>query len=226
MALSKDWSIFAQDLESKSGVTVIFCYSLKTEERSSAAHTHWQWYTFSLIIFLVWNGTWIYSNSWSCQIFSFCCSKYCIKDMPSSVTQWCLTLWHHGLQHAVLPCPSPTPKPTQTDVQRIGDAIQPSHPLSSPSLQSFPASGSFRMSQFFASGGQSIGVLASASDLPMSTQDWFPLGLTGLISLHSKGLSRVFSNTTVQKHQFFGASVLYSPTLTSIHEDWKNHSLD
>ena len=110
MALSKDWSIFAQDLESKSGVTVIFCYSLKTGERSSAAHTHWQWYTFSLIIFLVWNGTWIYSNSWSCQIFSFCCSKYCIKDMPSSVTQWCLTLWHHGLQHAVLPCPSPTPQ--------------------------------------------------------------------------------------------------------------------
>ena len=110
MALSKDWSIFAQDLESKSGVTVIFCYSLKTGERSSAAHTHCQWYTFSLIIFLVWNGTWIHSNSWSCQIFSFCCSKYCIKDMPSSVTQWCLTLRHHGLQHAALPCPSPPPQ--------------------------------------------------------------------------------------------------------------------
>ena len=69
---------------------------------------------------------------------------------------------------------------------------------------SFPASGSFPVNWFFASGGQSIGVLASASVLPMNVQDWFPLGWTGLISLQSKGLSRVFSNTTVQKHQFFG----------------------
>ena len=84
-------------------------------------------------------------------------------------------------------------------------------------LQSFPASGSFPMSQFFTSGGQSIGVSASASVLPMNIQDWFPLGLTGLVSLQSKGLSRVFSNTTVQKHQFFGAHFLYSPTLTSIY---------
>ena len=72
-------------------------------------------------------------------------------------------------------------------------------------LQSFPASGSFQMSQLFASDGQSIGVSASTSLLPMNTQDWFPLGWTGWISLQSKGLSRVFSNTTVQKHQFFGA---------------------
>ena len=71
--------------------------------------------------------------------------------------------------------------------------------------QSFPASGSFQMSQFFASGGQSIGISASTSVLPMNTQDWFPLGWTGWISLQSKGLSRVFSNTTVQKHQFFSA---------------------
>ena len=74
-------------------------------------------------------------------------------------------------------------------------------------LQSFPASGSFQMSQFFTSGGQSIGLSASASVLPMNTQDWSPLGWTGLISLQSKGLSRVFSNTTVQKHQFFGAQL-------------------
>ena len=74
-------------------------------------------------------------------------------------------------------------------------------------LQSFPVSGSFQMSQFFASGGQSIGVLASASVLPMNIQDWFPLGWTGWISLQSKGLSRVFSNTTVQKHQFFSAQL-------------------
>ena len=94
----------------------------------------------------------------------------------------------------------------QTHVHRVSDAIQPSHPLSSPffsCLQFSPASGSFLMSWLFASGGQSIG----ASVLPMNTQDWFPLGLTGLISLQSKGLSRVFSNITVQKHQFFGGQL-------------------
>ena len=81
------------------------------------------------------------------------------------------------------------------------------------------------LSQFFASGGQSIGVSASASVLPMNIQDW-SLGWTGWISLLSKGLSRVFSDTTVQKHQFFGAQFLYSPTLTSIHDYWKNHTID
>ena len=98
-------------------------------------------------------------------------------------------------------------------------------PFSS-SLQSFLVSGSFSMSQFFTSGGQRTGVSASASVLPMNIQDWFPFGWTGLISLQSKGLSRVFSNTTVQKHQFFGAQLsLYSPTPTSIHDYWKNHNL-
>ena len=85
-------------------------------------------------------------------------------------------------------------------------------------LQSFPVSGFLPMSRYFASGGRSIGASASASVLPMNIQDWFPLGLTGLISLQSKGLSRVFSHTTVQKHQFFSLSFLYSPTLTSIHD--------
>ena len=93
-------------------------------------------------------------------------------------------------------------------------------------LQSFPASGSFQMSHFFTSGGQSIGASASASVLLMNIQDWFPLGWTGWISLQSKGLPRVFSNPMIQKHQFFGISFLYSPTLTSIHDYWKNHSLD
>ena len=93
------------------------------------------------------------------------------------------------------------------------------------SPQSFPASGSFQMSQLFASGDRSIGVSVSASVLPMNIQDWFPLGWTGWISLQSKGLSRVFSNTTVQNHQFLALSFLYSPTLTSIHDHWKNHSL-
>ena len=107
---------------------------------------------------------------------------------------------------------------TQTHVYRIGDAIQPSHPLApfSSCLQSFPASGSFPMSQLFASGGQSIEVSASASVLPVNTQDWSPLGWTGWISLQSKGLSRVFSSTTVQKHQFFGAQ-LSSQSNSHIH---------
>ena len=95
----------------------------------------------------------------------------------------------------------------QTHIYWVGDAIQPSilcHPFSS-CFQSFPASGSFQMTQLFASGGQSIGVSASTSVLPKNIQEWFPLGLTGWISLQSKGLSRVFSSTTVWKHQFFGA---------------------
>ena len=97
----------------------------------------------------------------------------------------------------------------QTHVHQVDDAIQPSYPVFpfSSCLQSFPASGSFPMSQFFISGGQSIGASASASFLPMNIQDWFPLGLTGWISLQSKGLSRVVSSTTVQKHQFFGAQL-------------------
>ena len=93
-------------------------------------------------------------------------------------------------------------------------------------LQSFPASGSFPMSQLFASGGQSIGVSASTSDLPVKTQDWSPLGWTGWISLQSKGLSRLFSNTTVQSITSSVLSLLYSPALTSIYDHWKNHSLN
>ena len=108
------------------------------------------------------------------------------------------------------PVPHCLPYFAQVHVHWISDNIQPSNPLPSPSPpcpQSFPASGSFPMSQFFASGGQTIGASASASVLPMNIQDWFPLGLAGLISLQSKGLSRVFSNTIVWKHQFFGAQL-------------------
>ena len=98
-------------------------------------------------------------------------------------------------------------EPAQTDVHWVSDAIQPSRPLIpfSSCPQSFSASGSFLMSRLIISGSQSIEALASALVLPMNIQDWLPLGLTGLISLQSKGLSRVFSNTTVQKHRFFGA---------------------
>ena len=95
-------------------------------------------------------------------------------------------------------------------------------PFSCP--QSFPASGSFPMSQLFAWDGQSIGVSASASVLPMNTQDWDPLEGTGWISLQSKGLSRVFSNTTVQKHQLFVTQLSSQSTLTSIRDHWKNHN--
>ena len=96
-------------------------------------------------------------------------------------------------------------------------------------LQSFPASGCLLMSQPFTSGGRSIGALALTSVLPMNIQDWFPLGLTSLITLQSKGLSREFSNTTVQKYQCSASLVLslfYGPTLTSIHDYWENHSFD
>ena len=117
------------------------------------------------------------------------------------------SLWPHGLQHARAPVHHQPPELAQTHVHRGSDAIQPSHPLSSPSPPAFNLSqhqGLFKWVSSLASGGQSIGVSASASVLPMNIQDWFPLGLTGLI-LQSKGLSRVFSNTTVQRHQFFDA---------------------
>ena len=115
------------------------------------------------------------------------------------------SLWPHGLQHTRPPCPSPTPI-TYTNSCPSRQWCRPTISSSvipfSSHLQSFPTSGSFPMSQFFASGGQSIG--ASASVLPMDIQDWFPLGLMDLISLQSRGLSRVFSSTTDQKHHFFG----------------------
>ena len=93
-------------------------------------------------------------------------------------------------------------------------------------LQSLPVSGYFQMSQFFALGGQSTGISATASVLPMHVQDWLPLGWTGWISLLSKGLSRVFSNTTVKSINSLALNFLYSPTLTSIQDYWQNHSHD
>ena len=128
-----------------------------------------------------------------------------------SVIQSCPTLQIHELQHMRPPCPSPNPgvDPNSCSLSRWCHPIISSSviPFSS-HLQSFPASGSFPMSQFFTSGGQSIGTSASASVLPMNTQDWSLLGWTDWITLKSKGLSRVFSNTTVQKHQFFSSQLL------------------
>ena len=152
--------------------------------------------------------------------FLFTCSVMSISLQP------------HGLQDARLCCPSPSPKACSNWYPMSWWC----HPTISSSvipfscwLQSFPAPESFPMSQFFKSGGQSIGVSTSALVLTMNIQDGFPLGLTGLISLHSKGLSRVFSNTTVQKHHQKHSlllSFLYGPTLTFIHDYWKNHSFD
>ena len=150
---------------------------------------HWQ---FSLLI------RWVYWHS-----VQFSSVQFSRSVMSNS-------LWPHGLQHTRIPCPSPTP--------RVYSNSYPlswwCHPTISSSVipfsscpQSFPGSGSFPMRQFFASDGRSFGVSASASVLPMSIQDWFPFEWTGWISLPSKGLSRFFSNTTVQKHQFFGAQL-------------------
>ena len=132
-------------------------------------------------------------------------------------------------EHARLQCPSPTPGVYSNSCPSSRwcyPFISSSAIPFSPHLQSFPASGSFPISQFFASGGQNIGVSASASLLPVNIQDWFPLGWTPWTSFQSKRLSRVFSNTTVQKHQSLVLSFLYSPNLTSIHNYWKNHSFD
>ena len=116
------------------------------------------------------------------------------------------SLGNHGLQHARLPCPFPIPGACSNSCLSSRwhhPTIASSDIPFSSHLQSFPASGSFSRSQFFTSGGQSIGASALASFLAMNIQDWFPLGWARLISLQSKGLSRVFSNTTVQKHWFF-----------------------
>ena len=151
---------------------------------------------------------------WVSDAIQLSCPKFSCSVVSDS-------LWPHEPQHARPPCPSPTP-----------GAYPNSSPLSwwchpntsssvvpfSSCLQSLPASGSFQMSQFFKTGGQSTGASASASVLPMNTQDWSPLGQTGWISLQSKGFSRVFSNTQFKSIYSSVLSFLYSPTLTSIHD--------
>ena len=135
----------------------------------------------------------------------------------------------HELQHAKPPCPSPSPG--------VHSDSRPSSPWCHPAIsswvvpfsscpQSLPASDSFPMSQLFAWGGQSTGDSALASFLPEKSQGWSPSEWTGWISLQSKGLSRVFSNTTVQKHQFFSAQLSSQSNLTSIHDHWRNYNLD
>ena len=144
-------------------------------------------------------ATWMSTNRWQKKMwFSSIQFNSVVSD----------SLWLHGLQHARPPCPSPTPGVYLNSCPLnwwCHPTISPSVIPFSSHLQSFPALGSFPMSQLFTWGGQNTRVSASASLLPINTQDWSPLGWTDWISLQSKGLSRVFSNTTVQKHQFFGA---------------------
>ena len=159
----------------------------------------------------------------------FLLMKYNISPVQFSHSVVSDFLWPHRLQHARLSCLPPTPGACSNSCP----SSRWCHPTISSSVvpfsscpQSFPASGSFPMSQFFPSSGQSIGVSASTSVLPINTQDcWFPLGLTGWI-LQSKQPLRVFSNTTVQKHQLFSTQLSYGPTLTSVNDYWKTHCFD
>ena len=138
-------------------------------------------------------------------------------------------LWTHGLQNSRIPSPSPTPGAYSNSCP-LSQWCHPTIPSSvgpfSSLLQSFPASGSFEMSQLFAWRGQSIGVSASALVLPMNIQHWFPLGWTGKNFFQSKGLLRVSPTLQLKSINSLVLSFHYSPTLTSIHDYWKNHSFD
>ena len=159
-----------------------------------------------------------FRKAWTVSVSHFSCSV--VSD----------SLWPHGLQCTRLPCPSLTPGACSNSwplSRWYHPTISPSVIPFSSCLQSFPASGSFPVNQFFTSRGQSIGASASASVLQMNIQDWFPLGWIDWISLQSKGLSSVFSNTTVQKHQSSSAlSFSNGPTLISIHDYSKSHTFD
>ena len=176
------------------------------------------------------NWMWVSMHSCTCTIELYS-SKWNLNSIQfSSLMQSCPTLCDPmDCSTPGHPCPSPTPGLYSNSCPLSWWC----HPTTSSSiipfsshLQSFPASGSFQKSQFFASGGQNFGVSASASVLPVNIQGWFPLGWTGWISLQSKGLPRVFSNTTLQKHHSLALSFLYSPALTSTHDYWENHSSD
>ena len=171
-----------------------------------------EWLHFALLCYTEKSG-------WKCGYYassvatsSLCIMQKCLRpSIQFSHSVMSDSLRPHELQHARPPCPSPTPGvyPNPCPLSRwCHPTILSSVIAFSSCPQSFPASGSFQMSQLFTSGGQSIGVSASTSVFPMNTQDWYPLGWTGWISLQSEGLSRVFSNTTVQKHQFFSAQLL------------------
>ena len=149
----------------------------------------------------------------------------CISSVQSLS---CVRLFFLDCSTSVLPVHHQLLKLAQTHVHQVGDTIQPSHPLHPllllPSV--FPSIRVFSMSQFFTSGGQSLGASTSASVLPMNIQGWFPLGLTGLISLQSKGLSRSSPASKFESINSLVLSLIYGPILTPIHDYWKNHSFD
>ena len=197
-------------------------------------------HSLALTFFGIGMKTDLFQSCGHCWIFQICCLTECSSFRASSFKIWnsstgipsppfssvqfsCSnvsdSLRPHELQHTRPPCPSPTPgvhSGSCSSSRWCHPTISSSVVPFSSCLQSLPASGSFPMSQLFTWGGQSIGVSASASVPPMNTQDWSPLEQTGWISLQSKGLSRVFSNTTIQKHQFFGTQ-LSSQSNSHIH---------
>ena len=204
-------------------IVIVYCWTIKEGHKTvckvcMCIHTHRN------IVFSMWQGK---KNGRICQeslkLWKWCGSIYFLIEVSvSSVTQLCPTLCDSMDCSTPGLCPSPNPGVCLNSCP----LCEWCHPTISSSvipfsscLQSFPASDSYPESLFSASGGQNIGVSASASVLPMNIQDWFPLGLTGWISLQSKRLSRVISNAKVQKHQFFMAQLsFYSPTLTSIED--------
>ena len=159
------------------------------------------------------------------MLFSDFCIRFSHWTVGNcSVAQLCLTLCDLGLQHARFPCPSLSPGVHSNSCplsQWYHPAISSSVVHFSSRLQLLPASGSFQMSQLFASGGQSVGVSASASVLPMNIQDWFPLGWTGWISLQSKGFQETSPTTQFKSISSLALSCVYCPALTSIHDYWK-----
>ena len=214
------------------GLTDLISLQSNSQESSPAPQEHDYWYTkvvkkISLNIQKLNNSLLNFITFFS-NIFCYC-PVTCIFILwvyhcyPETLLRGCFwiqfsvqfsgsvvshSLQPYRLQYARSPCPSPTPGACSNSLSQWGHpTISSSIITFSSCLQSFPASGSSQMSQFFASRGQSNGVSASASVLPMNIQGWFPLELTGLISLQSRRLSRVFSNTTVQKHQFFSAQL-------------------
>ena len=172
---------------------------------------------------------WTYDYAFNSISFWFIHLHFLLSLVQFSRSVVSNSLRPYESQHARPTCPSPTPGAYSNSCPSnrwCHPTISSSVISFSSRLQSFPASGSFPISQFFASGGQSIGVSASASVLPMNIQDWFPLGWTGWISLQYKGCSRVFLQHHSSKASILWHCFLYGPTLTSIHDYWKNHSFD